>query len=200
MVINTPFILASKSLSRKKILNDNNLNFIQIKPTCNEELHKKKLLKRKKNPIQIATELSKIKARSISQVRKNILVVGSDTTISFKNNLVEKAKNMIEAKEKIKALSGKTHTIITAVSAYYNNKLVWFNVEKTTVKLRKVKNKEIDDYLKKSGKRILDCVGCYQIEKAGPNIIENIKGDFFNVMGFPLFSFLLFLIKFNIKK
>ena len=32
------------------------------------------------------------------------------------------------------------------------------------------------------------------------NIIENIKGDFFNVMGFPLFPFLLFLKKFNIKK
>ena len=63
-----------------------------------------------------------------------------------------------------------------------------------------VSSKEIDDYLIKSGKQILDCVGCYQIEKAGPNIIENIKGDFFNVMGFPLFSFLLFLIKFNIKK
>ena len=200
MVINTPFILASRSSSRKKVLNNNCLNFIQIKPNCNEGFYKKKLLKKKKTPTQIATELSKIKARSISQVRKNVLVVGSDTTISFKNNLVEKAKNMIEAKEKIKTLSGQKHTIITAVSAYYNDKLVWLNVEKTTVKLRKVKGKEIDDYLKKSGKQILSCVGCYQIEKTGPNIIENIKGDFFNVMGFPLFSFLLFLIKFNIKK
>ncbi len=99
---------------------------------------------------------------------------------------------MTEAKEKIEILSGKKHTIITAVSAYYNNKPIWFAVEKTIVKIRKVKSKEIDDYLIKSGKQILDCVGCYQIEKAGPNIIENIKGDFFNVMGFPLFSFLLF--------
>lgn len=200
MFINTPFILASKSLSRKNLLKNNYLNFKQIKPTCNEEFYKKKLLKKKNPPDQIALELSKLKARSISQVKKNILVVGSDTIISFKGKLIKKAKNMVEAKEKIIMLSGKKHTIISAVSAYYNNELVWFSVEKTTVKLRKIKNKEIDNYLKKVGKQILSCVGCYQIEKGGPNIIENIRGDFFNVMGFPLFSFLFFLKKFTVKR
>ena len=44
-------------------------------------------------------------------------------------------------------------------------------------------------------RKILNSVGCYQLEKLGPNIIENIKGDFFNVMGFPLFPFLTFLKK-----
>ena len=126
--------------------------------------------------------------------------MGSDTIISFRGRLIEKAKTTSEAKEKIKILSGKNHIIASAASAYYNNRLIWFNVEKTTVKLRKIKNKEIDSYLKSAGKQILNCVGCYQIEKNGPNIIESIKGDFFNVMGFPLFSFLLFLKKFNTKK
>ena len=200
MFINTPFILASKSKSRRKILKNNNLNFIQTKPTCNENYYKKKLIKEKKTPPKISLELSKLKAKKTSQVKKNILVVGSDTTISFGGRLIEKAKNMTEAKEKIKMLSGKNHIITSAASAYYNNRLVWFNVDKTTVKLRKITNKEIDIYLKKTGNQILNCVGCYQIEKNGPNIIEGIKGDFFNVMGFPLFSFLIFLKKFNIKK
>ena len=200
MFINTPFILASKSLSRKKLLKNNNLNFRQIKPTCNEEAYKKELLKKKKSPAQVATELSKLKARSVGKHRKDILVVGSDTTISFGGRLIEKAKNMTEAKEKIRTLSGKTHTIESAASAYYNNKLVWSSVEKTTVKMRKINLEEADNYLKRSGKKILDSVGCYQIEKNGPNIIENIRGDFFNVMGFPLFPFLVFLKKFNIKK
>ena len=47
--------------------------------------------------------------------------------------------------------------------------------------------------IKKAGNKILSSVGCYLIEKEGPRIIESIKGDFFNVMGFPLFPFLLFL-------
>ena len=200
MVINTPFILASKSLSRRRILKNNNLNFKQIKPSCNEEKHKKKLLRRGDPPAKIALELSKLKAKSISKIKKNILVIGSDTIIFFKGGVVEKAKNMTEAKEKIRTLSGKTHTIESAASAYYNNKLVWSSVEKTTVKMRKINLEEADNYLKRSGKKILDSVGCYQIEKNGPNIIENIRGDFFNVMGFPLFPFLVFLKKFNIKK
>ena len=200
MVINTPFILASKSLSRKKLLKNNKLNFKQIKPRCNEFFYKKKLLKEKIRPDKIALELSKLKAKSISQIKKNIVVVGSDTIILFDGKMIGKAKNMTEAKEKIIKLSGKKHTIVSAASAYYNNKLIWFNIEKTTVKIRNMRDKEIDNYLKKAGKQILGCVGCYQIEKSGPNIIENIKGDFFNVMGFPLFSFLFFLRNFAVKK
>ncbi len=195
MFINTPFILASKSKSRQKILKNNNLNFKQIKPTCNESYYKKKLLEEKKSPIKVSQELSKLKAKNISKTKKNILVVGSDTTISFKRKLVEKAKNMKDAKKKITMLSGNKHTIISSISVYYNTKLVWSNTEKTIVKMRKMKNKEVDDYLKKSGKKILSSVGCYLIEKEGPRIIESIKGDFFNVMGFPLFSFLIFLKK-----
>ena len=66
--------------------------------------------------------------------------------------------------------------------------------------MRRLKRKEINEYLKKADKTILLSVGCFQIEKEGPNIIENIRGDFFNVMGFPLFPFLKFLKAFNIKK
>ena len=66
--------------------------------------------------------------------------------------------------------------------------------------IRKLTKREIDSYLKLCGKNILHSVGCYQIEKEGANIVESINGDLFNVMGFPLFPFLLFLKKFNIKK
>ena len=56
---------------------------------------------------------------------------------------------------------------------------------------------EVDKYLLKVGKKILSSVGCYQAEAMGPNIIEDIKGDFFNVLGFPLFPFLKFIKKYK---
>ena len=200
MFTNTKFILASNSKSRFFILKKNKLNFYKISPTCNEKLLKKQLIKKKIPPIKISLILAKAKAKNISQKKKNCLVVGSDTVIELNRKIIHKAKNLKEAKKTLIKLSGKKHSIYSSAVAYYNNKLVWRKTQKTKVKIRKMSTKEIDNYLSHTGEKILKSAGCYQIEKSGPNIIENITGDFFNVMGFPLFPFLKFLKAFNIKK
>jgi septum formation protein len=200
MLFNKKFILASNSKSRSFILNNNNLNFIQIPPDCDEELIKKQNIRKKVSLKKISLYLAKSKAQSVSIKRKNTLVVGSDTIIDLNNKMIEKAKTISDAKKKLKRLAGKKHHIYSSAAAYFNNKLVWKTTQKTTVKLRKLNKKEINQYLKKTNKSVLNSVGCFQIEKDGPNIIENIKGDFFNVMGFPLFPFLNFLKKFKTDK
>jgi septum formation protein len=198
MTINTFFILASSSKSRKMILKKLGLNFEDKDHGCDENYYKKKFLKLKYTPSKISLELSKLKAKSINI--KNKLIVGSDTIININREIINKAKNVHEARKNIKQLSGKTHTINSSIAAYYNNKLIWSCTSKTKVKIRKLNNKEINEYIKKCGPTILNSVGCYQVEKMGPIIIENINGDYFNVMGFPLFLFLFFLKKFNIRK
>ena len=200
MLFNNKFILASKSKSRFFILKNNKLNFKQIKPTCDEEKIKKKHDRKKTSIKNLSLLLAKEKAKSIAKKQTNILVVGSDTIIELDKKMIEKAHNLGEAKQKLKKLSGKKHNIYSSAAAYYNKKLVWKTTQKTTVKIRDLNNKEINIYLHKTNKNILNSVGCFQIEKEGPNIIENIRGDYFNVMGFPLFPFLNFLKKFNINK
>lgn len=194
MLFNRKFILASSSKSRAFLLKNNNLNFIQIKPKCNEQNIKKKLIKSKKSIKKIPLELAKAKAQSIG-LKRNLITVGADTIILFENKIIDKAKNLKQAITKIKKLSGKEHLIISSACAFYKSKLLWKHTETTKVRIRKLNDKEIEHYLKKSGKQILNSVGCYQIEKNGLNIIETIKGDFFNVMGFPLFNFINFLKK-----
>ena len=125
--------------------------------------------------------------------KTNNLVVGSDTIIIFQNTLINKAKNLSQAKSKLKKLSGKKHKIISAVSVCHKEKQIWSAQQESTITLRKLSTDQIDYYLKKTGKEILSSVGCYQAEKLGPQIIKSIKGDFFNVLGFPLFPFLSFL-------
>ena len=200
MLFNNKFILASKSKSRFFILKNNKLNFQQVSPTCNEKLIKKQKIKEKLPPKKISLCLAINKAASISKNHHNSLVIGSDTIIDLNNKIIEKARNIEEAKKKLNKLSGRKHNIYSSAAAYHKNKLIWRTTQKTTVKVRRLNKKEINEYLKKTDKSILLSVGCFQIEKEGPNIIENIKGDFFNVMGFPLFPFLLFLKNFNIKK
>ena len=200
MSINTFFILASASKSRTLILKKINLNFKNIRPKCDESYYKKKFRYLKYSSEKISLELAKIKAKSVSVRKKESLIIGSDTVINYKGKIIEKAKSIITARKNIKKLSGKKHIIISSAAAYYKHKLIWSCSEKTIVKLRKLNTQDINKYLKMCGNTILGSVGCYQIEKNGPLIIENIKGDFFNVMGFPLFPFLCFLKKFKIKK
>ena len=200
MFFHKKFILASNSKSRFRILKNNKLNFKKVSPACDEDLIKKKKIKEKIPPKKISLCLATNKAASVSKKYYNYLVIGSDTIIDLNNKIIEKARNIKEAKKKLKKLSGKKHKIYSSVAAYYKNKPVWKKTQKTTVKVRSLNKKEINEYLKKTDKNILLSVGCFQIEKEGPSIVENIKGDFFNVMGFPLFPFLLFLKKFNMKK
>jgi len=193
MFFNKFFILSSTSKSRIKIFKEVGLNFRHVKPNCNENYYKKKLEKLKTKPKKVSLELAKAKAISISKNKKNSLVVGSDTVISFNGQLIKKAKNIKEAKNKIKKLSGKKHIIISSAVAYFNSKCVWSSTEETSVKIRKLNQNEINEYVKFCGKTILESVGCYQLEKKGPIIVDRINGDFFNVLGFPLFPFLKFL-------
>ena len=198
MIYKNHFILASQSKSRLIILKKLNLKFKTKKHTCDEDKYKKELVKKNCSPKKISLFLAKEKAKSIKL--KNEIIIGSDTVISFNDKMIEKAKSLKEAEKKLKKLSGKTHIIISSAVAYFNNKPVWKSTQKTFVKIRPLSTKEIKLYLKNCGTGVLSSVGCYQIEKNGPDVIENIKGDFFNVMGFPLFPFLKFLKRFNIKK
>jgi len=197
MFLNKQFILASNSFSRQKLLKNAGLNFIIKSPLCDEDLIKKKLIKNKIKKTNIPKLLAKEKALSVSKNNQSALVVGSDTIIIFKNKIINKANNMFEAKKKLEKLSGQKHKIISGVSVCYKNKQIWSKQQTSTITIKKLNKKQINNYLKKTGKEILSSVGCYQAEKFGPQIIQSINGDFFNVLGFPLFPFLSFLSKIN---
>lgn len=195
MLLNKKFILASNSASRFRLLKNVGLNFIKLKPLCNEDLIKKNLIKKNINIKSLPKILAKEKALSISKKRPKDMVVGSDTVIIFQNKIINKAKNLDEAKIKLKKLSGKKHKITSCVSVCYKNKQIWSKQQTSTITMKKLNDKQIDIYLEHSSKEILSSVGCYQVEKLGPQIIKSINGDFFNVLGFPLFPFLSFLSK-----
>ena len=195
MVLNRQFILASNSTSRKMLLKNAGLTFFIKKPLCDEAYIKDQLLKKNVNKKKLPKLLAEAKALSISKKNTKHLVVGSDTIILFNNKIINKAKTIEEAKKKLLKLSGKKHQIISCASVYFNNKQIWSYQQTSTIYMNTLSQKQINTYLKKTGKSILSSVGCYQVEKLGPQIIKSINGDFFNVLGFPLFPFLAFLSK-----
>ena len=194
--MHTKFILASSSSSRYKILKDAGFSFIKISPETDEEKIKKKIRKNKK-PSFIAKKLSYEKAKSVSFKKKyfNHTVIGCDTLIYIGDKIFDKAKNISEAKKKLTNLSGKIHNIVSGVTIFRQGKKIYQFSETSQVKIRKLNKNKIDNYLIKTGEQILSSVGCYQVEALGPVIIEDIKGDFFNVMGLPLFKLLKYVSK-----
>ena len=194
--MHTKFILASSSTSRYKILKDSGFNFIKIPPETDEEKIKKQFRK-KKTPTFIAKKLSYEKAKSISLKKKYFYhtVIGCDTLIHIGDKIFDKAKNISEAKKKLANLSGNKHNIVSGVTIFRKGKKIYQFSETTQVKIRVLNKNKIDNYLNKTGKQILSSVGCYQVEALGPIIIEDIKGDFFNVMGLPLFKLLKYVSK-----
>ena len=195
MILNKQFILASNSLSRKILLQNAGLSFFTEKPLCDEEYIKDQLLKKSINKKRLPKLLAEAKALSVSRKNTKHLVVGSDTIIFINNKIINKAKTIEEARKKLQKLSGKKHQIISGASVCLNNKQIWSYQQTSTIHMNTLSQKQIDTYLKKTGKSILSSVGCYQVEKLGPQIIKSINGDFFNVLGFPLFPFLTFLSK-----
>jgi septum formation protein len=195
MLLNKQFILASNSSSRKMILKNAGLRFFAEKPLCDEEYIKNQLLKKSINIKKLPKLLAEAKALSVSKKNTKHLVVGSDTMIFLNNKIINKAKTIEGAKKKLKKLSGKKHQIISSVSVCFDNKQIWSYQQTSTIHMNTLNQKQINIYLKKTGKNILSSVGCYQVEKLGPQIIKSINGDFFNVLGFPLFPFLTFLSK-----
>ena len=195
MILKKKFILASNSVSRKTLLKNAGLSFFSEKPLCDEDYIKSQLLKKSIVKKNIPKLLAKAKALSISKKNTKHLVVGSDTIILFNNKIINKAKTIEEAKKKLKKLSGNKHQIISGASVCLNNKQIWSYQQTATIHMHTLNQKQINTYLNKTGKSILSSVGCYQVEKLGPQIIKSINGDFFNVLGFPLFPFLTFLSK-----
>ena len=90
--------------------------------------------------------LARLKAKSVSLDKKNNLIVGSDTIIDFNGKILNKAKNITEARKKITKISGKKHNIYSSVSVFYNLNEVWKTTQTTTVQIRVLKKKEIDQY------------------------------------------------------
>ena len=188
-------ILASSSTSRFKILKNAGVVFVQKNPKVDENKIKLKIKQKYSNPQVFVKKLSFEKSLSISKLKKykNNYVIGCDTIVYFDNKIFDKAKNMKEAYKKIEKLSGKQHKIISGTTICLGGRKIWQCSETSLISMRRLSDRDIKAYLRKTGDQILGSVGCYQIELHGPQIIKNIKGDFFNVMGLPLFKILSFL-------
>lgn len=171
-------ILASKSPRRKALLEALGLPF-EARSKEVEESYPTSL-----KGAEIATFLAHKKAQAFAdEIEEGEIVLSSDTVVWCDGISLAKAENKDEAHAMLKALSGKSHEVITGVCLFSKNKTELFS-DTTVVHFNTLDEEMIAHYIEHY--EPFDKAGAYGIQEwIGMVGIRSIEGSFFTVMGLP---------------
>jgi septum formation protein len=134
---------------------------------------------------KIPEYLANLKANAyVEDIETDTLLITADTVVISDGIILGKPKDSDDAKVMLRALSGKTHKVITGVAIVTKEKRVSFSVA-TDVTFAEITDEEIAYYVEKF--RPMDKAGAYGIQEwIGCVAVEGIYGSFYNVMGLPV--------------
>ena len=184
--------MASASPRRKELLEQIGLQF-EVDPTSYDEGRT-----RASEPHEIAMELSLGKARAAARKHRKAIIIAADTLVVFGDKVFGKPHTNAQAREMLRALNGRTHSVITGFTVLdaESGKVLSKSVE-TRVHMKKLTLKEIDGYVRT--KEPLDKAGGYAIQGRGAVLVDRIEGDYSNVVGLPLSALAESLKEFGVK-
>ena len=130
-------------------------------------------------------ELAQRKVLKVAEKINSGLIIGADTIVVLNNQILGKPKDAKQAKEILKQLSDRTHTVYTgfAIVEKPSGEMLSEYV-KTLVSFRELADEEIDRYIQSGSP--FDKAGAYGIQDQGALFVEKIDGCFYNVMGLPV--------------
>jgi len=179
-------VLASASGIRLKILENFGFNVKVVPANIDEDEIKNSLSNEKFTSFDISRALAETKAKKISVKFTDNLVLGADQILDFKGNIFSKPKNMESAIDLMQKLNGNSHSLFSSICLSKNNSVIWMHTEEVVLKMKKLSDKFIEDYLDKIGLETIKKYGVYQIEGLGKELFEEIEGDEYSVMGMPI--------------
>ncbi len=190
MKINKPLvILASASPRRISLLKEWGIKFKVLPSNIIEHI-------KLKSPISIVKGLALKKAESVARKLDRGIVIGADTIVVLKGQVIGKPSTKLHSEEILSKLNGSIHKVYTGVAivdAETSRRYVGYEISK--VKMRKFDGREIK---KLSGKH-MDKAGAYAVQEKDDDFVEKIYGDYYNVVGLPYFLTKKLLGKFNVK-
>tara|TARA_B100000965_G_scaffold351613_1_gene326312 strand:+ start:732 stop:1313 length:582 start_codon:yes stop_codon:yes gene_type:complete len=179
-------ILASKSEVRRKILQKNKIDCEVIPSNIDEDQFKESLINEKATPEIISKNLAELKANKVSRKRPDELVLGADSVIDLKNELISKPKSREEALNILLKLNGQKHQLISSVCISKNGSMIWNFTDASNLTMKKLNLDQIKSYLEKIKDKELYAYGVYQIEANGRSLFSDIKGNEDTIMGLPV--------------
>jgi septum formation protein len=138
----------------------------------------------------LAVELARAKALAVSRHDPEAWVLGADQTLAFAGGLVSKAPSMAAARGQLTAMRGRPHQLHSGAALARNGQVLWSGVDTATMRVRDFSDAFLETYLEAEGEGLLASVGSYRLEGMGAQLFEAVDGDYFTVLGLPLWPVL----------
>lgn len=183
------YILASASPRRSELLTQAGFTFEVIPSSVEEKITAAV-------PSDIVMELASQKAEDVyhnicrqenSVSGENLTVIGADTIVVYRGEILGKPADRPEAYDMLSLLADRTHQVYTGVSLIIRKngketRRIFY--EKTDVSLYPIAKEDLRTYVESGDP--LDKAGAYGIQGSFAIHIKGISGDYYNVVGLPI--------------
>ena len=171
-------VLASSSPQRIEIFEAAGCPYEAITASVDESLMPNEA------PAVYVQRLARSKAEAVARGLQSGLVLGADTTVVIDNQILGQPRDDEDARRMLELLNGNWHEVLTGVAAVRVGGESVVEYETTRVRFAEMTDKEIDWYISTGVAR--GKAGAYGIQGAAGLFIEEIQGDYFNIVGLPL--------------
>jgi MAF protein len=178
-------VLASASPRRRELLARLGVPFLVRPPALDEETAFASFLRSGQQPDQVAKGLAHAKARDVAATLSGALVLGADTLVVLDDRVLGKPRTAEEAREMLRALRDRQHTVITGVAVVEaGTERGLARTVRTRVWMRPYSDEEIDAYIARG--EPFDKAGGYAIQDPLFAPVARWQGCYSNVVGLPL--------------
>jgi septum formation protein len=190
-----PLILASSSPTRQTLLRQAGVAFEVAPANFDEEALLERLQADGVAARGCADALAQAKAVKIAHRMPDRYVLGCDQTLCLAGDhkIFAKPANRQEARAQLCALRGQTHHLYSALVIAYQGQPIWRTVESAKLTMLSFSEEFLEHYLQQITPETLASVGVYQLEGLGAQLFEQVEGDYFTILGLPLWPFLRYL-------
>ena len=172
-------ILASASPRRRELLAQLKVPFEVVTADVSEDEDPKA------NPRLMVAQNSRLKADWVAARNPDAIVLGADTVVCIDDTVLNKPRDLDDARRMLRSLSGRTHAVMTGLAVRQPQREAPIEeIVTTEVVFRLLDEMAISDYLAKV--HVLDKAGAYAVQEHGDMIVASYRGSWSNIVGLPL--------------
>jgi septum formation protein len=135
-------------------------------------------------PAAYVQRLARSKAEAVANRLAEGLVLGADTTVVVENQILGQPVDDADARRMLRLLNAKWHDVLTGVAVVRVGGETRVGCQTTRVRFAEMSETEIDWYI--ATREPFGKAGAYGIQGKAALFIEEIEGDYFNIMGLPI--------------